>query len=269
MKDQIAKLAEVGETVPLWFDVKGRQLRVTEVFENDKYLDLRLNHPIQVDTPTVVLFKAGCDHAVLERVEEDGHRLIFRGGPSYNVIPGESLHIRDPSLRVGGQQFVQAELDKIARVREAGFSNYFLSYVESKRDVDEFLELIGPDAQVRLKIESQKGLDYVANEFMKDERLTLVAARGDMYVELLRPHEILAALKLIIEKDPLASCGSRILLSVVGEPIPSCADFCELAWLYDIGYRDMMLCDELCLKGDLLGTAVNAFDAFRGSYATP
>ena len=28
----------------------------------------------------------------------------------------------------------------------------------------------------------------------------------------------------------------------------------------------MMLCDELCLKGDLLGRAVNAFEAFRKTY---
>ena len=27
-----------------------------------------------------------------------------------------------------------------------------------------------------------------------------------------------------------------------------------------------MLCDELCLRGDLLGTAVNVFDAFRDTY---
>ena len=41
----------------------------------------------------------------------------------------------------------------------------------------------------------------------------------------------------------------------------------QLAWLYDIGYRNFMLCDELCLRGDLLGTAVNVFSAFSSSYA--
>jgi hypothetical protein len=85
-------------------------------------------------------------------------------------------------------------------------------------------------------------------------------------VELEHPHEILGAMKVLIEKDPEACVGSRMLLSVVNDPVPSCADWHELAWLYDIGYRRMMLCDELCLKDDLLSTAVNAFQAFRLSY---
>ena len=112
--------------------------------------------------------------------------------------------------------------------------------------------------------------------------------------------------KLIISKDPEACVGSRILLSVVNDirnrkvvdavkeirsidltasdpdksieatllslinrDIPSCADFCELAWLYDIGYRNMMLCDELCLREDLLDVAIGAFDAFRKDREKP
>jgi hypothetical protein len=134
--------------------------------------------------------------------------------------------------------------------------------------------------------------------------LFLVAARGDLYIELEWPHQILKALELIIRKDPEACVASRILLSVVNDArnkkvveaiklvrsgalkdidpgrtvettllslinrdIPSCADFCELAWLHDLGYRSMMLCDELCLREDLLDTAISAFDAFRDDYA--
>lgn len=129
-----------------------------------------------------------------------------------------------------------------------------------------FLELVGKDAEVWLKIENKRGLEFVIGKFTKQPNLKLVAARGDLYVEIDRPHQILSALKMIIEKDPEACVGSRILLSVVHEPIPSCADFTELAWLYDIGYRNMLLCDELCLKGDLLATAVNAFGSFAAEY---
>lgn len=50
---------------------------------------------------------------------------------------------------------------------------------------------------------------------------------------------------------------------VVCNPVPSCADFIELDWLHSVGYRRMMLCDEMCLREDLLGAAVGAFDAFR------
>lgn len=252
--------------VPLYYDIKGRQLRISEVHFNEKYLDISLNHPISVDTPTPVLFKAGMDDALLERVEEDGKRLIFHGGPEYMVRAGESLHIRDASLKVGGPQFTEAELEKIKKVKQAGFKRWYLSYVENQPDVDEFMNLVGPDAEVFLKIENKKGLAYVERDYKKKPNITLIAARGDMYVEIDKPHEMLAATKLIIGKDPQAQAGSRILLSVIHEPVPSCADLSELAWLYDIGYRNMLLCDELCLKEDLLATAVNVFEAFKEVY---
>lgn len=282
---------------PLYFDVKGRQLRVTEVHFNTNFLDITLNHPIKVELPAPVLFKAGADDALLLDVIDGGRRLIFDGGPQFEVLPGESLHIRHPSLKVYGPTFLDAEIKKIEKVKAAGFTRYFLSYVENQRDVDEFLEIVGHDSEVMLKIENQKGLDYIVNVFTKRPNIKLVAARGDLYVELSKPHQIMDALKLIIEKDSEACLGSRILLSVVaeptqlmtalklmtykepgsladtrilrsviGQPVPACADFLELAWLYDIGYRSMMLCDEICLRGDLLSIAVNAFEAFKSAY---
>lgn len=281
---ELALLPEI-QPVPLCFDIKGRQLRVTEVHENADFLDISLNHPISVKTPTPVLFKGGEDHALLEEVSADGYRLKFRGGPQYLVKAGESLHIRHPSLTVGGNQFVPQELEKIEKVKKSGLTRWFLSYVESQRDVDEFLELVGKDAEVWLKIESKKGLRYVAREFKKRDNLTLVAAKGDMYVELDRPDQILQAQRLIIAKDPKANAGSRMMLSVVNKipeivtdpttkvphivwkivpnPVPSNADFEQVAWLYEIGYRSFMLCDELCLREDLLVTATNALCAFK------
>jgi len=263
---ELALVAKTAPTAPLFFDVKARQMRVEKVYENDSYLDITLNHPISVATPTEVLFKAGADWAVLDRLEEDGKRLIFKGGPQYNVLPGESLHIRHPSLKVRGSIFTQIELEKIAKVKKAGFTRWFLSYVEGQRDVDEFRELVGRDAEVWLKIESKKGLDYAARDFKKQPNLTLVLARGDLYVELERPHEILNATRLLLEKDPEACVGSRLLLSTIADAVPTCADWNELAWLCDLGYKRMMLCDEMCLKEPLLARAVNAFDEFRGSY---
>lgn len=301
LEKELSALAHFGPTVPLWFDAKGRQARVKWVnISNTDNLELRLNHPISVETPVRVLFKAGADSAVLERLEDDGERLIFRGGPAYMVYPGESLHILHPSFKIGGSLFTDEEKAKLEKVRSAGFKNYFLSYVECQRDIDEFRELVGRDTVLMLKIESRRGLDFVANSFKKSDDLVLVAARGDLYIELEWPHYMLRALELIIRKDPDACVASRILLSTVNEfrnkkvieaiklvrsdafreadpgksvettllslinrDIPSCADFCELAWLYDLGYRNMMLCDELCLRQELLEIAIGAFDAFR------
>jgi hypothetical protein len=301
LEQELKLVDRLKPSVPLFFDIKGRQLRVEEVHFNERYLDITLNHAISVKTPVPVLFKAGMDGALLERLEEGGKRLIFRGGPQYMVRAGESLHIRDKSLVIYGPLFTNRELEKIDRVRAFGFDKYYLSYVEEQSDIDQFLELVGRDALVYLKIESLKGLEFVARKFRKRDNLVLVAARGDLYVEIDKPHQILTALKLIIEKDREACVGSRMLLSVVRppldqtisafkfisqrqndmdpgrllsildsiqpSPVPSCADFSELAWLYDIGYRRMLLCDELCLRGDLLSTAVNAFGAFKAEYA--
>jgi hypothetical protein len=74
------------------------------------------------------------------------------------------------------------------------------------------------------------------------------------------------ALKLIIEADPGASVGSRFLLTTLEKPTPECADFLEIAWLYDIGYRRMMLCDSLCLREEPLARSVSIFNAFKLSY---
>jgi pyruvate kinase len=251
--------------IPLFFDVKGRQLRVVEPIVTPERLELKINHPISVPTPTIVLFKAGADKAVLKEIK-DGTHLIFDGGPEFMVKAGESFHIRHPELKVSGPIFTDLEKEKIEKVRKAGFNQFYLSYVEDQRDVDEFRELIGPDPIVIAKIESKAGLNYVANQFKPRSNFTIMGARGDLYVEIERPHQILEAMKLIIKKDPRAFAGSRMLLSVVKSPVPECADFSELAWLYDIGYRNMLLCDELCLKEDLLARAVNAFNAFSESY---
>lgn len=250
-------------TVPLFFDVKGRQLRITEVLPNKENLEIRLNHPISVKTPCVVLFKAGADEALLDHLEEDGTKLVFNGGPRYNVNPGESLHIRDKSLEIHGDIFTPAELLKIEKVKAAGFNKYFLSYVEKQSDIDQFQELVGKDAEIWLKIESIPGMRFVNNEFKKRDNLVLVAARGDLFVELDKPHHMIPALRQIIKKDPEACVGSRILLSTITEEVPSCADLIEIAWLHDIGYRRMMLCDELCLKENLLARAVSVFNGVK------
>jgi hypothetical protein len=267
LNDELEVAKSIPYTVPLWFDIKGRQLRVTGVNSDEDHLELTLNHPISVKTPTPVLFKAGEDYALLNEVI-GGKRLIFEGGPEYMVHEGESLHIRHPSLEVHGPTFLQYEIDKIERAKAAGFTRFFLSYAESQRDIDEFREYVG-DSQIIAKIENKKGLEYVANDFKKKPGLSLMAARGDLYVEIDRPHEIMEAVKLIADKDPEAYVGSRILLSLVNKPVPSCADMSDLSWLYDIGYRKMMLCDELCLKEPLLARAVNVFESFRETYDKP
>lgn len=268
----LAKIDEVKPKIPLWFDVKGRQLRIEKVNFNPDYLDIVLNHPIEVPLPVPVLFKGGEDQALLVKI--DGRRLRFAGGPKWMVREGDSIHIRHPALKIGKPLFTDFEKEKISKVRAFGFKKYFLSYVGSQYEVDEFLELVGRGSEVYLKIEDKAGLEFV-NNFEKQDNLHLVGACGDLFVEVDRPHDIIPALELIIEKDPSALVGSRLLLSVIKKeengtdkptikcnPVPSFSDFAQLAWLKKIGYRNVMLCDELCLREDLLSVAVGAFTEF-------
>lgn len=270
---------------PLYFDIKGRQLRTTKIETvgdgYDKHLEMEINHSISVELPMKVYFKAGEDSAICTQIV-DGKRLIFEGGPRWNVYEGESIHIRHKSLKQSGPIFTSTEIEKIEKVKKSGFTDkWYLSYVETWREIEEFQELVGKDAEIRLKIESKPGLEFVAKDWKKRDNLSLVAARGDLYVELDYPHEISKATKLIIDNDSEATVGSRMLLSVIPNPIckqcgtkptvggdgvPSCSDFGDLSWLYDIGYRNFLLCDELCLKDELLSRAVNIFDKWKDDY---
>jgi len=264
---ELELIAASASKTPLWFDVKGRQMRVVKAHKMTDHYELVLNHKIRVRTPVPVLFKAGADSALLERIEDDGRRLVLapgaQYGPANEIKPGESLHIRHASLRIYEPLFTDEEIKKIEKVKAFGIKKWFLSYVEHGSDVDAFLELVGKDAEVMLKIESKRGIQYVSEFFVKKPNLTLVAARGDMYVEIDKPHQIAEPLRLIAKKDKEALVGSRILLSTIKETVPSCADFLEMEWLADQGYTRMMLCDELCLKEDMLARAVSAFDSWR------
>ena len=269
------KYAVSTAEVPLYFDIKGRQLRIKEVLPNKEHLELIVNHPIEVNTPCPVLFKGGEDCALLKKVE--GNKLIFKGGPHYGLKEGESLHVKHPSFAMQGPVFLDYERERIEIAKEAGIKKWALSYVETQQELEEFRKLVG-EGEIIAKIESKRGLDFVLNDYVPMKDISLMAARGDLYIELGMPHEILAATKQIIAKDATAMVGSRMLLTLIDERhklgkerlsrgIPECSDFCELGWLYDIGYRRMLLCDDLCRNGEWLSFAVNAFKAFEQDYA--
>ncbi len=273
MDDELqAASAVVHDAVPFYFDLKGRQLRVKKYIRLADHVELELNHRIYVQCPCPVLFKSGEDSALLLAVKEQGEgapqRLVFQGGaPAYIVHAGESICIRHPSFTILDSTFPEYEIERIKKVASYGWTRYVLSYVESQRDIDEFRQYVGADAEIIAKIESRKGLEWVANGYTPQKNLRLLAARGDLYLEVDRPHEMLEAQELIIGKDPAAIVGSRILLSCGTRKVPDAVDFSELALLWRIGYRTMMLCDDLCIHEDSLSRAINAFDEFRKDYA--
>ena len=166
----------------LYFDVKARQLRVVQSMPYQNHLELKVNHQVEIrDLPKTVLFKDGTDHATLIGV--NGDILIFEGGPKLEVVPCEPVYIRPPEFEIKGNVISEYEAERIRIAKNRGINSFMLSYVESDEDIARLREHVGNDAEIVAKIESRKGMEYVRNQFKKQENLSLMLARGDLYVE--------------------------------------------------------------------------------------
>ena len=84
-----------------------------------------------------------------------------------------------------------------------------------------------------------------------------MAARGDLYVEVLQPHRVVSALRDVIAADPDAVVASRIFDSLAWHPVPQSADIGDVAYLLSLGYRTFMLGDAVCLRRDSVLAALN------------
>jgi pyruvate kinase len=244
---------------PLWVDLKGRQLRVIGAAV-PPYTEVRLSHRIRVQTPVEAFFSDG-DECV-RVVAVDGDRLILEDGPRRLVGPGESVNIVHPSLQIEG---TLTEMDRayLTAMAERGLRRVMISYVESPADVEEVRDLL-PGAETMLKIETQRGLAYARQHGASHGRL--VAARGDLYVEVLRPHRIVGALRTIIEADPEAVVASRVFDSLAFQAVPASADIGDVAFLLSLGYRTFLLGDAVCLHRDSVLEALNLLEAVAGEF---
>jgi len=238
---------------PLWVDLKGRQLRVVGA-AIPPYTEVKLSHRIKVETPVDAYFSDGNERVRVAAV--DGDRLILADGPRRLVGPGESVNIIHPSLHIEGT-LTDTDKTYLAAMKELHMTKVMLSYVESVQDVDEVKSLL-PNAEVLLKIETQRGLDFAKKH--GSSRGHLMAARGDLYVEVLRPHKVASAVKTIIKADKDAVVASRILDSLAYQPVPVSADIGDVAFLLEIGYRTFMLGDQICLRRDSVMEALNLLE---------
>jgi pyruvate kinase len=193
----------------------------------------------------------------------DGDRLILADGPRRLVGPGESVNIVDPSLRIEGT-LTPTDRAYLEAMNAVGLKRVMLSYVEIPGDADEVRALL-PGAELVLKIETRRGLRYVRTHGARQGRL--MAARGDLYVEVVRPHQIVPALRTVIAADPQAICASRIFDSLVQGPVPSCADIGDLAFLLQLGYRTFLLGDAQCFRRETVLEALNLLEAVAEPFA--
>ena len=246
--EALDRLSALGQ--PLWIDLKGRQLRVVGA-AIPPYTEVHLSHPVRVRTPVDAFFSDGRECVPIAAVDRE--RIILADGPRRLIGPGESVNIVHPSLKIEGT-LTETDRAYLAVMKERGLNRVMLSYVEQPADVDEVEQLL-PGAQVMLKIETQRGLDYARQHGARQGQL--MAARGDLYVEVLQPHRIIGALRDIIAADPQAVVASRILDSLAYDPVPESADIGDIAYLIALGYRTFMLGDIVCLKRETVLAALN------------
>jgi hypothetical protein len=249
--EAIERLQAFGQ--PLWIDLKGRQLRVVGA-AIPPYTEVRLSHPIRVNTPVDAFFSDGSE--CVRIVAVDGNRLILEDGPRRLIGPGESVNIVHPSLKIEGT-LTETDRAYLAAIRDLGLNRVMLSYVENASDVDEVRHLL-PGVEMMLKIETQRGLDYARKYRASLGRL--MAARGDLYVEVLQPHCVVSALRDIIAADPDAVVASRIFDSLAWHAVPDSADIGDVAYLLSLGYRTFMLGDGVCLRRDSVLAALNLLE---------
>lgn len=248
-----------------WIDLKGRELRLIKDATIPKdYLEL--NHEIEVNTPTAIYYNEGKDFLVIDELM-DGTKLKVRTPDNFQADQfiqfgkGTSINIPDESLNVKGY-FTDNDLEYIEAARENDIHNYLLSFVERLDDVEELLNL-DPEANLHLKIESKKGLEFVKKNYSKiNQKVRLVAARADLYIELNHPHEIIEALRIVIKADPDAIVASHLLESFIDlEKIPRCTDFTDIGYLTELGYKSFLFGDDICQKSESLSSALGVFKA--------
>jgi pyruvate kinase len=255
----LERLAGLGP--PLWVDLKGRQLRVVEAAV-PPFTAVRISHRIRVHTPADAFFDDGRQHARIAAV--DGDRLILEDGPRRVIGPGESVNIVHPSLRIEGAVegiLTATDREYLAAMRELGLRRVMLSYVERPEDAAEVRDLL-PDAELLLKIETRRGLG-----FARAHRATLghlVAARGDLYVEVLEPHRLIGAVRTVLAADPDAVVASRLFPSLSRHPVPEAPDLGDAAFLMALGYRTFLLGDDVCLRRDSVLAALHLLAAVAG-----
>jgi hypothetical protein len=242
-----------------WIDLKCRQLRVKN-FAVAPYNEIQLSHKIDVFTPCKAYFSDRSEVATI--LEVNGDKLIMQEGPKRIVGPGESVTIPHPTLRIEGY-LTNTDKRYIEAANKIGINNYMLSFVENENDLEDLKKYNG-NANIVAKIESMKGLQYVKNQWNNNSRL--MAARGDLYMELKWPHKITKSLEIILNKDNNAIAASRILPSLAESPEPSCSDIGDVDNLFRMGYKTLMLGDEVCLKRNTVISALNVLKYMAEGY---
>lgn len=231
---------------PLWLDLKARQLRITGfAYLPESYVTI--NHKITVQTPCPVYFK---DCATRLEAVVDGNKLLLTR-PERVVGQGEPINILDESLCVEGF-LTEQDLEYVEAFCRRGQHRYMISFVQDSQDCETLWQL-DPQAEIVAKIEDLRGLRFATQEYPSMPRKPrLMLAADDLYIHMgANKIDMLTALRQVIGADPGAMAASRILTSLFNpeDEQPQEVSLGDLAYLWlleSLGYRTLMLSDEIC-----------------------
>ena len=234
---------------PLWVDLKGRQLRITR-WADLEFDHITLSHAITVDLPAQIILRNGTGEGIEIPITAVRGRHVYVDNTDLRrliVGNGQSANIRGKNLKVDGY-LTNQDKAYIEAANELGINRFMLSFVEQDSDITELTDL-APDSHIILKIESERGLNFIENFDRVNHgaaSLHYMAARDDLFVNSKSPDEVIEATRFILERDRRAVVASRILTSLIRNVNPSLGDIADLTLLKEAGCSRIMLCDDLC-----------------------
>jgi len=230
---------------PLYVDLKGRQLRITE-WATLPFGPILLNHRIKVSLPARILFR-GDDACEIKKVV-GGRKIYVEPLPKYPVGRGQSVNILADNLEIR-ENLTEKDYGYIESAIAFGINKFMLSFVESWEYVKEVEKALGiRKRELVLKIESEAGVELVRQAGRRQlKRYRLMAARDDLMIQI-GGLNMLDTLALIAKKDSEAICASRLLLGFEQGGGAAMADISDLRLMENLGYRHFMFSDGLSRK---------------------
>lgn len=246
-KEVLENLARLTQSFgkDLWVDLKARQLRIAR-WAAPEYGKIILNHGFRVDLPAKIFFR-GSEWSEIADIK--GKSIWVDPLPWSAVGAGQAINVIGDNLRIRGFWDTD-DLEYVEAALELGITNFMVSFIEGLPDLEEIDRRIPKDigARIGLKIESQKGIDFVRSgaEFDR-ERYFLVAARDDLMINIGdNKAEMLNAQKDILARDPDAVLASRIFKGLEDIGAVGMGDFADLRLAQMMGYEYFMFSDTLC-----------------------
>lgn len=218
-----------------WVDLKGRQLRVIE-WGNPLYSTIKVNHKLSVDLPAIVCLRG---EKPLQLVKVKENELYVNPLPVHAVGVGQSVNVLGKNLNIDGY-LTEKDIIYLNACKELQIKDIMASFVEEFTDIAE-IKMVYDDCNIVCKMESVKGC-YNLSDF---EGFNLMAARDDLYIEVENPYYMYMFLNRIIRHDANAICASRIFTSLEHSSKISFSDFEDMETMYNMGYRNFMLCDNV------------------------